>query len=88
MDKAKAAKKQSGQVATSKSHDVQTKTDECAAQLENSDGGDTEDVFSSDSQSTGSAISPPNSIMSLSEDEISKGNLFLCTYHLPDMKIL
>ena len=63
-----AVKKQSSQaVATSK-------PDECTL-LQNSDGGDTEDVFSSDSQSN----SPPNSIMSLSEDEISKGNLFLYT---------
>ena len=60
-----AVKKQSGQVVTT------SKPDECV-QLQNSDGGDTEDVLSSDSQST----SPPNSIMSLSEDEISKGNLF------------
>ena len=64
MDKAKAVKKQSGQVATSKSDDAQSKTDECA-QLENNDGGDTEDVFSSDSQSTGSATSPPSSIICL-----------------------
>ena len=63
-----AVEKQSSQaVATSK-------PDECTL-LQNSDGGDTEDVFSSDSQSN----SPPNSIMSLSEDGISKGNLFLYT---------
>ena len=61
-----AVKKQSGQVVTT------SKPDECV-QLQNSDGGDTEDVLSSDSQST----SPPNSIMSLSEDEMSKGNLFI-----------
>ena len=26
--------------------------------------------------------------MSSCEDEISQGNLFVCTYHFPDMKIL
>lgn len=64
-----AVKKQSSQAVATTS-----KPDECTL-LQNSDGGDTEDVFSLDSQST----SPPNSIMSLSEDEISKGNLFLYT---------
>lgn len=51
MDKAK--KKQSAQVASCKPDDTQTENDECT-EPENSDGGDTEDVLSSDSQSCSS----------------------------------
>ena len=55
MDKAK--KKQSAQVALHKPDEAQTENDECT-QPENSDGGDTEDVLLSDSQSCSSASSP------------------------------
>ena len=55
MDKAK--KKQSAQVALCKPDEAQTENDECT-QPENSDGGDTEDVLLSDSQSCSSASSP------------------------------
>ena len=75
MDKAK--KKQSAQVASCKPDDTQTENDECT-QPENSDGGDTEDVCSSDSQSCNSASSPSTSMLPSSEDdESNKGILGL-----------
>ena len=84
MDKAK--KKQSAQVASCKPDDTQTENDECT-QPENSDGGDTEDVRSSDdSQSCSSASSlQPQYCPHLRMMRAIK--VFLdCIYYLPDLK--
>ena len=72
----KAKKKQSPQVASCKADDTQTENDECT-QPENSDGGDTEDVRSSDeSQSCSSASSPSTSMLPSSEDDESNKGIF------------
>lgn len=60
MDKAK--KKQSAQVALHKPDEAQTENDECT-QPENSDGGNTEGVLLSDSQSCSSASSPSTKML-------------------------
>ena len=66
MDKAK--KKQAAQVALCKPDEAQTENDECT-QPENSDGGDTEGVLLSDSQSYSSASSPSTKMLPSSEED-------------------
>ena len=85
MDKAKVTKKQSAQVATSKPDDAQTETD-ALTQPENSDGGDTEDAFSSDSQSNNSATSQYCLRLRRMRRAIKVIYFTVIPFNLPDLK--